>query len=98
MRNDDSQPRTVREAFIALTVDDLKPLATLVDGAATRKGDLVDLLAKALEDPEKVRSMYERLDDVAQKGLQEAAQDSNGVLDRFRFHAKYGITPARQER
>ena len=44
---DETQPRTIREAFSELTVDELKPLASLVGATAMRKGDLVDLLAKA---------------------------------------------------
>jgi hypothetical protein len=76
--HDELEPRTIREAFAALKVDDLKPLAALVDGAATRKGDLVDLLAKVLEDREKVRRLYEGLDDVAQKSVQEATHSSEG--------------------
>ena len=79
------EPRRERSAKRSprWTVDDLKPLAALVDGAATRKGDLVDLLTKVLEDPEKVRSLYEGLGDVAQKSVQEATHSSEGVLDHF---------------
>lgn len=78
---DETQPRTIREAFSELTVDELKPLASLVGATAMRKGDLVDLLAKALEDREKVRSLYDGRDDVGKKVLQEATYDPEGALD-----------------
>ena len=90
---DETQPRTIREAFSELTVDELKPLASLVGATAMRKGDLVDLLAKALEDREKVRSLYDGRDDVGKKVLQEATYDPEGALDLFTFKAKYGRTP-----
>ena len=94
MRNDDdSQPPTIREALSTLTVDDLKPLAVLVGAAATRKGELIDLLAAALGDPKEVRILYEGLDDVEQKSLQEATHESDGMLDLFSFRAKYGRAP-----
>ena len=35
---DETQPRTIREAFSELTVDELKPLASLVGATAMRKG------------------------------------------------------------
>ena len=92
-RNDETQPRTLREAYSEMTVDELKPLVSLLGGTAMRKGDLVELLAKALEDQVKVRSMYENLDDVGKKVLQEATHDPEGSLDTFMFKAKYGRTP-----
>lgn len=87
------QPRTIREAFSARRVDELKTLAKLLGGEATRKGELVDLLAKALEDPDQARSLYEGLDDMGRKFLQEATHDSSGLLNRFTLQAKYGQTP-----
>lgn len=91
---DETQPRTLREAFSELTVDELKPLASLVGATATRKGELVDLLAKAMGDRQKVRSLYDGRDDVGKKALQEATYDPEGTLDLFIFKAKYGRTPS----
>jgi hypothetical protein len=95
MRRDNTdQPQTVREALSKLRVDDLKPLVALLGKTtAKRKDDLADLLAKALEDRAKIRSLYEGLDDLGRMALQEAAHDSEGVLDRFKFEAKYGRAP-----
>ena len=92
-RIDETQPRTLREAFSGLTVNELKPLASLLGATAMRKGDLVDLLAKTLEDQARVRSLYDSLDDVGKKVLQEAGHDPAGALDLFMFKAKYGRTP-----
>jgi hypothetical protein len=91
---DEFQAKTIREAFSALNVDQLKPLAALVGGKATRKGELVDLLAKVLEDQERVRNLYDALDDMSKKSVQEATYDLDGVLNYFQFRAKYGKTPA----
>jgi hypothetical protein len=92
---DELEPVTIREAFSRLTVDDLKPLAAMVGQGQlpTRKGELVDLLARGLEDGKKVRDMYDGLDEVAQKAVQEAAHDPEGVLHGPSFRAKYGRTP-----
>ena len=46
-----------------------------------------------MEDPEQVRKLYEGLDDVGKKALEEATHDSDGALDGFVFQAKYGQTP-----
>ena len=84
---------TVREAFSLLTVDDLKPLAALVGQVPTKKGDLVDLLARSMTDSHEVRSLYANLDDIGQKAVQEATHDPEGVLHSQRFWAKYSRSP-----
>ena len=92
-RHDDLEPLTIREAFSQLTVDELKPLAAQVGQVPTRKGELVELLTATLENPAEVRTLYERLDDVGQKAVQEATHDPEGVLHGQRFRAKYGCSP-----
>jgi hypothetical protein len=92
-RRDDPELLTTRESFALLTVDDLKPLAALLGRVPTRKGELVDLLAGALEDRKQVRTLYAGLDDLGQKAVQEAAHDPEGALDCQRFYAKYGGSP-----
>lgn len=42
-----------------------------------KKGDLLDLVASTLEDPEKVRNLYAGLNDVGQKSVQDAAYSSD---------------------
>src|SRR4051812_28301715 len=84
----------VREALSQLTVDDLRPLVALVGTArSTRKGDLVDRLAETLENPKELRALYQDLDDVAQKAVQEATYNPHGSLHLDRFTAHYGRTP-----
>src|SRR3954471_13200266 len=92
-RHDEPGPLTTRETLSLLTVEDLKPLAALVGQVPTKKGDLVDLLARAMEDREGVRTLYAGLDDTGQKAVQEAAHDPEGVLHGQRFRAKYGRSP-----
>ena len=92
-RRDDLELLTTREALSLLTVDELKALASLVGQVAMKKGDLVDLLARAMADREEVRTLYAGLDDMGQKAVQEATHDPAGVLDGQRFWAKYGRSP-----
>ncbi|CAN5758003.1 hypothetical protein BH23PLA1_BH23PLA1_20140 [soil metagenome] len=87
------QPRTVREAISTLTVEALKPLASLVGEAPSRKGDLVDVLVKALQDRQHLQTLYKGLGEVGQTAVQEATHDPEGLLDLSRFQAKYGRTP-----
>src|SRR5437660_2142559 len=92
-RHNDLEPMTTREAFALLTVDELKPLAALVGQVPARKGDLVELLAATLAKPAEVRALYEGLDDMGRKAVQEATHDPGGVLHGQRFQAKYGRSP-----
>ena len=87
------QQGTIREAFSELTLDDLKPLAALVGVPPTRKDELVEHLARVMEDAEKVRSLYASLGDVFQKTLQEAVHSPRGILNIKGFQAKYGRAP-----
>ena len=92
-RYDDLEPLTTREAFALLTVEELKPLAALVGQVPARKGDLVELLAATLAKPAELRALYEGLDDVGRKAVQEATHDLEGILHSRRFRAKYGCSP-----
>jgi hypothetical protein len=92
-RYDESEQLNVRDALALLTLDDLKPVAKLVGTPPARKGELVDLIARTLENMEKVRSLYDKLDDSGKKAVQEATYDPEGVLDEARFAAKYGRSP-----
>jgi hypothetical protein len=85
---------TVRETFSHLTVDELKPLLALVRGRVqARKAELVDDLSTIMETPQEVRALYEGLDDLARKAVQEATHDPEGILQDQRFRAKYGRSP-----
>ena len=73
MRNrDEPEPPTIREAFAQLGVDELKPLAALVQGKKQgRKAELIDLLAGVMENQAEVRALYDGLDELAKKAIQE---------------------------
>jgi hypothetical protein len=93
-RQEEPEQLTVREAHAQLGVDELKALLPLVRGPAQgRKAELVERLAGVLEKREQVRALYEGLDDLAQKAVQEAAHDPEGVWHGQRFRAKYGRSP-----
>ena len=79
-RYDERGPLTTREAFALLTVEELKPLAALVGPVLKKKDELVDALARALTDLATVRDLYERLDDIGRKAVQEATHDPAGQL------------------
>ena len=94
-RPEEPEKLTVRETFSRLTVDDLKALLALVRGPVqARKAELVDQLAGVMESPKEVRALYDELEDLAKKAVQEATHDPQGVWHRSRFEAKYGGLPA----
>lgn len=85
---------TADEAFGRLTLDDLRPLAALVEpDPPTKKTDLVPLLARTMTDPGRVRFLYDRIDPLAQNAVRVAAFDPAGRLDGERFRARYGEAP-----
>jgi hypothetical protein len=90
-RRDEPEPVPAAEAFAKLTNDNLRPLAALVtDDLPKRKPEFVGLLAKVMTDAAQVRKLYEGLDPLAQKAVQEAAADPKGLLYRDRFIARHG--------
>ena len=94
-RPEEPEMLTIRETFARLTVDNLKKLLALVHGPVpARKAELVDHLAGIMEKPEKVRALYDSLNDLMKKAVQEATHDPQGVWHRSRFEAKYGGLPA----
>jgi hypothetical protein len=85
---------TAGEAFGRLTLDDLRPLAALIDRDPPRKkADLVPLLARSMTDPGRVRILYDHLDPLAQSAVRVAAFDPLGRLDREKFRAGFGQPP-----
>ena len=92
-RNNDLIPRTSREAFADLGLNELKPLAALMGAPPGRKGELVEFLARLMEDVEKVRALYAGLADLGQRIVQEAVHSPGGVLNLKSIQAKYGFAP-----
>jgi hypothetical protein len=92
---DELQPLPAAEAFGYMTVDHLRPLAALLTGdVPRRKGELVSLLVHRMTDPAAVRALYEQLDPLAQKAVQEATHDPQGRLHADKFRARHGEMPA----
>jgi XPB/Ssl2-like helicase family protein len=85
---------STEEAFQSLHVDDLKPLARLLTKEVpSRKGDLAELVSRAMQDPARVRSLYEGMSELSQAAIREATHDPLGNLDPALFKAKYGQAP-----
>src|SRR5262245_48218197 len=57
-RKREVEERTIQEAFSSLSVDQLKPLATLVAVTAMRKGEIVDGLTRIMTDRLQIEKIY----------------------------------------
>ena len=67
---------TAEQAFGRLTLDDLRPLAALVDrDPPKKKADLVPLLARSMTDPGRVRAVYDHLDPIGQNAVRDVTDD-----------------------
>lgn len=85
---------TAADAFGRLTLDDLRPLARLVEpDPPKKKTDLVLLLADTMTDPGRVRALFDRLDPTSKNAVRMAAHDPAGRLDHERFQAHFGESP-----
>ncbi|ETW94880.1 MAG: hypothetical protein ETSY1_32950 [Candidatus Entotheonella factor] len=95
-RKSKPQPETLSlaDAFHILTVDDLKARVSLLKTSEEpkRKADFIAVIEKHLEG-DRLKALWERLDDLQQKAVSEAIYASDGVFDRARFQAKYGELP-----
>ena len=97
-RRDDNSPVSTREAFDKFAIRQLKPLASLLaSNVPTRKGELVNLVVRFMADPAKVRALYDKLEPLAQRAVQEATHDPQGMLHRDKFIARYDRLPAFHE-
>jgi hypothetical protein len=77
--HEDPEHLTFREALALCRVDDIKPLVALVCGKVkARTEEMIDMLASALQGAEAVRALYDNLDDLGQKAVQEATHDEEG--------------------
>lgn len=93
-RSNQPEQLSTEAALSNLTVDNLKPLAALVtDSVPKRKGELVAVLTKFMSNQKAVQSLYEKLDPLAQKAVQEATYDQQGELNHQRFLARHGTMP-----
>ncbi|MHC5539357.1 helicase-associated domain-containing protein [Singulisphaera rosea] len=84
----------LEESYQRLSLDHLVPLGPLlVSQPPTRKRDLVPFLTAEMSRPDRVRQVYEGLEDINKAAIQEAVHDHHGRLDLPRFEAKYGRPP-----
>jgi hypothetical protein len=97
-RRDEPLPESTREAFDKLTVDYLRPLVSLLtNDVPKRKAELVSAAVRFMTDPAEVRALYDQLEPLAQRAVQEATHDPQGLLHRDKFIARYGQLPAFHE-
>lgn len=85
---------TLAEALHLMTVDQLKSLVALLPTTEkpTRKLELVSLIERHL-DGDRLRGLWEQLDDLQQKAVSESIHAIQGVFEAQRFAAKYGQLP-----
>lgn len=95
-RKSKSQPGNISlaDALDILTIDDLRPRVTLLKTAEQpkRKAEFVAVIEDHLQG-ERLKALWERLDDLQQKAVGETIHSPDGVFDRAQFQAKYGDLP-----
>ncbi len=92
----DPPPATVSEALALLNTEFLLPLMELLAIARprpTRKADMVKAIESHLAG-DRLRKLWDRLDEKQQLAVREALHAPFGVFDRQQFEAKYGSLPA----
>ena len=90
-----SPPGTISEALSLLSADVLRPMMGLLSMAKplpTRKADMVAAIESHLAG-DRLRKLWEALDEMQQLAVSEALHTSLGVFDRHRFKAKYNGLP-----
>ena len=93
-RSSKQDPEYLREFLEKYTVDMLRALTSYVaTGTARRKGELVDAIARRLEDPQELRSQWAALDSLQQAAVVEVAHGDSLGFDGNTFQAKYGQQP-----
>ncbi|MBN1979808.1 MAG: helicase-associated domain-containing protein [Anaerolineae bacterium] len=89
----DAQPMTLKESLENYTVPPLKKLAGLLaTNLPTRKADLVSLIQRELENPERLRQLWGQIDTLQQAAVAEAVH-TTGNFEADVFRAKYGGAP-----
>jgi hypothetical protein len=87
------QPITLKDSLESYTVPPLKKLAGLLTtNPPTRKADLVSLIQRELEAPERLRQLWDKLDTLQQAAVTEATHSAED-FEAPVFRAKYGSDP-----
>ena len=92
----DPPPATISAALALLNTELLLPLMELLAIARprpTRKAEMVKAIESHLAG-DRLRKLWDRLDEKQQLAVREALHAPFGVLDRQQFEAKYGSLPA----
>jgi hypothetical protein len=91
--NRNVQPTMLKESLENYTVPPLKKLAGLLaTNLPSRKADLVSLIQRELENPERLRQLWDDLDTLQQAAVAEVTH-SAGDFEAAAFRAKYGSDP-----
>ncbi len=85
---------SLREALDLSTVDELKPLLSLLLTAErpTRKSDLIDLIESQLLGSD-LQALFDRLDELQRKAVAETIYSDRTEFVADRFKARYGALP-----
>lgn len=88
------RPETLGDFLNNYKVPTLKKLAGLLaSGLPTRKAELVVLIQKEMEDTDRLRELWQSLDDLQQAAVTEAVHSPSRHFDAAVFRAKYGSDP-----
>jgi hypothetical protein len=86
------QPNSLQDLLERHRVYELKPLARLLAASLpTRKAELIALIAEHVRDLDRLRQLWDSLDEIQQAAVSEALYA--GPFDTTRFYAKYGQDP-----
>jgi hypothetical protein len=90
---DEQQIPTLKLALDGMSADDLRKLTALTgEKAPSRKGDMAALVVQYLAG-ERLRSIWEGLDDLQRAAVAEAVHSPSGQFNAGVFRAKYGRDP-----
>lgn len=90
-------PPTYFDALEESTVEMLRPMMqalSIPKPQPTRKADIVQAIARRMEDDALLRVIWEQLDAQQQMAVRETVHDAGSSLDVTRFSAKHGGLPA----
>ncbi len=88
------QPELLGEFLNNYTVPTLKKLAGLLASRLpTRKAELVAIIQKEMEDPDRLRQLWQSLDKLQQAAVAEVVHSPSRRFDAAGFRAKYGSDP-----
>lgn len=88
------QPQLLSQVLENYTVPILKKLAQLVaTNLPTRKAEVLAIISREMENPERLRQLWNDLDTLQQAAVAEVVHSSSGQFDAAGFRAKYDSDP-----